>query len=91
MALIEKHGSPSSSRIGILGLAYKRDIWSTDAVAEVEQHIAKLEDAIGTKDKGQISDAAQQLDLPLGDRITDQGRGIRAEPPDVARPTDWQR
>jgi signal peptidase I len=50
-------------------LAYKRDIWSDAAIGDVEQHIAKLEDAIGSKDKTQISDAAQQLDTALGKQL----------------------
>ena len=47
-------------------LAYKRDIWSAEAVSDVEKHIGKLEDAIQTKDKVQITETAHQLDALLG-------------------------
>jgi signal peptidase I len=50
-------------------LAYKRDIWSTEVVADVGQHIEKLEDAVQSKDKARISETAQQLDTLLGKHL----------------------
>ena len=50
-------------------LAYKRDLWSAATIAEVEQHIAKLEDTVPSRDKAQIADAAHQLDTLLGKHL----------------------
>jgi len=47
-------------------LAYKRDIWSETAVADFEAGIRKLEAAITTRDKRQISEAADELDKQAG-------------------------
>ncbi len=54
-------------------LAYKRDIWSAEAIAEFEAGIVKLEEAVRSRDRGAIGEAAQVID-------TQCGRLVKAQP-----------
>jgi signal peptidase I len=47
-------------------LHYKRDLWSEADVADFENHIAKLDKAIGDRDKTDTEETAQQLDTMVG-------------------------
>jgi signal peptidase I len=50
-------------------LAYKRDVWSAETVADAEAHIGGLETAVKTRDKAQISAAAEKLDTMLSKHV----------------------
>ena len=43
-------------------LAYKRDLWTAEQIAEFERSVAGLEEAVKTGDKGRIETAARDLD-----------------------------
>ncbi len=47
-------------------LAYKRDLWSENAVREFEQQIITLDEAVRARDARRIEDAAQKLDALAG-------------------------
>jgi len=47
-------------------LAYKRDLWSVAQVADFEGGIARLEQACGVGEKGEIENAAKALDEQCG-------------------------
>lgn len=50
-------------------LCYKRDIWNAEVVENVERHIKRLEETVASRDKQQITDAAQSLDTLLGKHL----------------------
>lgn len=53
-------------------LAYKRDLWSDETVAEFEAGIRKLEDAVRARDKSRVEEAAGSLDKFAGTVIKPQ-------------------
>jgi len=50
-------------------LAYKRDLWSEATIADVESHIAQLDQATKSRDEQQVKTAAEKLDDLLGKHI----------------------
>jgi signal peptidase I len=47
-------------------LAYKRDLWSEATIVDIEKTIEKLEKGIADRDERVVNEAAQQLDVLVG-------------------------
>jgi signal peptidase I len=50
-------------------VAYKRDVWSKETLADVNQHIGELEKAVATRKEKPISTAAEKLETVIGKHL----------------------